>query len=87
MAPNCTNRCLPPNAPPRTPQTTIWSVTYAGKEILQVRKRDAARNGTWSRITTVTVARTPHPGPHIFWGRVTIEHTTAVRAITFTVQP
>jgi len=75
------------NAPPRTTQTTSWSVTYAGKEILLVSKSDAAHNGNWSRITNVTVARTPHPGPHIFWGRVTIEHTTAVQAITFTVHP
>ncbi|GAC1429569.1 MAG: hypothetical protein NVSMB65_03000 [Chloroflexota bacterium] len=75
------------NAPPHAIQTTLWTVTYGGREMLHVSKSDAARNGTWSRVTDVTVTRTPHPGPHTFWGKITVGPTTATRAVTFSVRP
>jgi hypothetical protein len=73
-------------APSGARQTTTWTVSYGGKEILRVTKTSTARNGNWSRSTTVTVTRTPNGGTHVFWGRVSVGGVTSARSVAFTVR-
>jgi hypothetical protein len=70
----------------RARQTTVWTVSYGGKEILRVIKTSMARNGNWSRETTITVTRRPNIGTHVFWGRVSIAGVSAARSVTFVVR-
>ncbi len=74
------------NVAPGTHQTTTWTVMYAGKEMLRVTRTSVARNGNWSRSTTVRITRTPNVGTHIFWGRVSVGSASSARSMAFTVQ-
>jgi len=74
------------DAPPRARQTTTWTVVYAGQETVRVTKTAPARDGSWSRVTLVTVTRTPHSGAHTFWGRVSIAGVSSARSVAFTVR-
>ena len=73
-------------AAPGARQTTTWTVFYARKVILRVTKTSAARNGNWSRTTTVTVTHTPNVGTHIFRGSVSVDGVSSARSVAFTVR-
>lgn len=74
-------------APPRARQTTTWTVVDAGQETVRVTKTAPARDGSWSRVTLVTVTRAPHAGAHLFWGGVSLDGVSSARSVAFTVRP
>jgi hypothetical protein len=74
------------HAPSRTRQTTTWTVVYADQALVRVSKTAPARDGSWSRVTWVTVTRAPHAGAHIFWGRVAVAGVSSARSIAFTIR-
>jgi hypothetical protein len=74
------------DAPPHARQTTTWTVVYAGQETVRVTKTAPARDGSWSRVTLVTVTWTPHRGAHTFWGRVSVAGVSSARSVAFTVR-
>lgn len=73
-------------AAPSARQTVMWTVWYAGHEIVRRARVALARDGAWSETTTVTVTRAPNVGTHIFWGRVVVDGVAAALPVTFSVR-
>ena len=74
------------SAPPRARQMTTWTVLYGGQQTVRVTRTVPARDGSWSRVTLVTVPRAPHAGAHIFWGGGAIDGVSSARSVAFTVR-
>ncbi len=73
-------------AAPSARQTVMWTVWFAGHEVLRRARTATARDGAWSETTTVTVTRAPNAGAHVFWGRVVVAGVAAARPVAFSVR-